>query len=205
MIRTLLTLVALIAFSTAANAANLVTDGDFSNPSGGSSFTTYSAGQNFGGWNVTSGSVDVIGGYWQNPAGTGGSLDLDGNTPGGISQSLLLNPGTYVLTFSLSGNPELDRSTKSLTASIAGASNNFSYTPSVNSKSDMQYVTESIQFVVSGIGPQSEILSFLSLDTSGPTGAVIGNVSLSAVPLPASLPLFGAALLGMIAYRRRQA
>ena len=93
-----------------AHAASIVTDGDFSNPPGGSTFSTYTAGttsNSFGPWTVTSGSIDLIGNYWQNPSAGGGSVDLDGNNPGGISQTLNnLNPGNYVLTFSLSGNPE---------------------------------------------------------------------------------------------------
>src|SRR3974390_2208376 len=74
--------------AASAQAATFV-DGDFSSPSAGGSFVTYSAGQTFGPWLVTQGSVDLIGGYWQSPTPGGGSVDLDGAyQAGGISQTL---------------------------------------------------------------------------------------------------------------------
>jgi len=79
---------------------------------------------------------------------------------------------------------------------------------SANSKSNMLYATETIGFTVSGVGPQSTALSFLSTDVSGATGPVIGDVSVAAVPLPSGVLLFGAALIGLVGFgftRRRQA
>ncbi len=196
-----------IALSSSTQAA-LVLDGDFSNPSGGSGFVTYDSGSSIGpSWQVvTQGSVDLIGGYWRAPSLGGGSVDLDGNSPGGISQTLSLDPGSYVLSFSLSGNPDGGPGMKSVRASVGGTAQDFFYTTGANTRADMKYVTESLAFTVSG--EDSTLLSFLSLDQEGPYGAAIGNVSVSAVPLPPALPLFAAAVLGIGAvgfYRRRQA
>jgi choice-of-anchor C domain-containing protein len=192
-----------IALSTNAGAATLVLDGDFSNPWGGN-FTTYGVGAMGPSWNVTSGSVDLIGSYWQAPSAGGGSVDLAGNGPGGISQSLLLNPGSYKLTFSLSGNPDNGTPLKGVRTSIGGVTQDFFYSTGANTHADMKYDLESIVFAISGVGQQSALLSFLSLDSDTSWGAVIGNVSVSAIPLPAALPLFGAALLGAFGFSRRR-
>src|SRR5271165_2494437 len=79
-----------------AQAVNLVMDGDFGSPSGGSRYVTYHNGASIGPWLVgmppqdvhVTGSVDLVGGYWQAPTAGGGSVDLDGNNPGTISQTL---------------------------------------------------------------------------------------------------------------------
>ncbi|MDR3449742.1 MAG: DUF642 domain-containing protein [Alphaproteobacteria bacterium] len=196
--------------SYGASAATLVPDGDFSNPYGGSAYTTYSfsAGDTFGPWAVTTGSVDLIGGYWQSPTGgLTGSVDLDGNAPGGISQTFSLNPGKYVMTFSLSGNPDGGNALKSLQASIGGSTGDFTYTTGANIKTNMNYAVETLGFSVGGVGPQNVALSFLSLDGSGAYGAVVGNVAISAVPLPPTFLLFAAGLagLGFFAFYRRRA
>ena len=74
--KTLLAGAALAAGLALAGAAQagIVLDGDFSTPSGGGSFTTYSGGSSIGPWLVTGGGVDLIGGYWQAPTAGGGSV-----------------------------------------------------------------------------------------------------------------------------------
>ena len=164
-------------FTSNANAS-YVTDGEFNTPYAGGGFTTYGTGGNFGGWNVVSGSVDLIGGYWQSATLGGGSVDLDGNSPGAINQLITTGAGSYVLNFSLSGNPD------------AGTGPN------------MNYLAESLAFNTSG----PTTLSFQSLSDGGPFGPVVSGVSVSAVPLPAALPFFLTSLLGMFGFKnfRRQ-
>ena len=182
---------------------------------GGGSYATYSAGQSFDGWQVTSGSVDLIGGYWQAPTGSVGSVDLDGNSPGAISKDLgVLKQGSYVVSFSLSGNPDGGTNKKSVELDITktnvhgGGSDVFkTFLYNTNkegtAKTNMDYITESFAFSTNG--NKDIMLSFISKDASGPYGAVIGDVKVSAVPVPAALPMFGAALLGLGGLARRRA
>jgi choice-of-anchor C domain-containing protein len=186
-------------------ATNLVLDPNFDNPSGGGTFTTYSGGQTFGAWLVTGASVDLIGGYWQAPVG-GGSVDLDGNAPGGVSQNITLSAGTYLLSFYLSGNPDGGDPVKTVDVSLDGTSEVFTYNTALsgNNHTDMDYVLESMRVTVTG-GLQT--LSFASQDAStSPWGPVIGGVSLTAVvPEPATwaLMLTGFAAIGGGLRRRR--
>jgi hypothetical protein len=135
---------AMLAASSAF--ANLVSDGDFNNPSGGGSFATYFNGQSFGPWNVVglgsswagTGGVDLVGGYWQSPTLGGGSVDLDGDGPGGVTQTLSLTSGkTYRLSFDLSGNPDGDPTTKSVTVSVGSLDKTYTYTIGSNAHADM--------------------------------------------------------------------
>jgi choice-of-anchor C domain-containing protein len=186
-------------------ATNLVLDPNFDSPSGGPSYTTYNGGQTFGEWLVTGASVDLIGGYWQAPVG-GGSVDLDGLAPGGVSQNITLSAGTYLLSFYLSGNPDGGDPTKTVEVGLGGHDQTFTYTtgPS-NSETNMDYVLESMRVTVtSGL----QTLSFSSLDAStSPYGPVIGGISLDAVvPEPAAwaLMLLGFAGIGAGLRSRRQ-
>src|ERR1700742_1724335 len=116
---------------TAANAATIVTDGNFDMPPASDPFTTYSMGDSFGAgspWTVTSGSVDEIGNYWRAPQGGAHSVDLDGLAPGAIQQTIPAPAGTYNLQFYLSGNPDGSPSTKEVTVTAGGVSQNFFYT-----------------------------------------------------------------------------
>jgi choice-of-anchor C domain-containing protein len=183
--------------STANAAVNLVSDGDFSSPSGGATFATYSSGS-IGPWTVGGGGVDLIGGYWQDPAGTSGSVDLDGNAPGSISQALSLTSGEYLLSFYLSGNPDGAPPLKSLDVTLSSgaipASTTYSYTTGTNTHTDMEYVLETYEF--SATGPTT--LTFASADVGTPYGPVIGDVIVSAVPEPAtwSMLIFGIGVIG---------
>jgi choice-of-anchor C domain-containing protein len=189
-----------LALGGAAHASNLVADGTFDSPSGGGSFTTYFAGQSFGPWTVTSGSVDLIGGYWQAPAG-GGSVDVDGDAPGAFSQTLATGTGAYTLTFDMSGNPDGGPTTKTLQVTVGSATQTFTYDIGANSHGDMMYAPESLTFDASG----PTTLTFTSLDVGTPYGPVVGNVSVSAVPEPTSwaLMLLGVGAMGAAVRTRR--
>ena len=193
--------------------AGIVADGDFSSPWGGSSFTTYSSGDLFGGWTVTgtgsgpygNAGVDLIGGYWQSPTVGGGSVDLDGNAPGGILQILNLTAGKqYKLSFYLSGNPDGGPSTKSVAVSVGDFSEVETFTVGANSHSDMMYIAEGGTFTAGA----SNTLSFASADDFGsPFGAVVGGVTVTAVPEASTwaMMLLGFAGLGFAGYRRTRA
>jgi hypothetical protein len=94
---------------TPAEAENLVADGGFEGggdlPTVGGAWHGYTAGQEFGGWTVTAGSVEVVGSLMVAGAGLQW-LDLDGDVPGAIEQVLATSPGTsYELRFCLAANP----------------------------------------------------------------------------------------------------
>jgi choice-of-anchor C domain-containing protein len=187
--------------------ANLVVDGGFTDASGQSYITVFSP-NTFGGgaWTVTTGSVDVIGNYWQPPVAGQGSLDLDGNTDGAISQTLsgLVTGQTYALTFALSGNPDGSPTIKTVQVSINGQSQTFQFNDSNTTRpSPMNYVTESLLFTYNGTG---DVLSFTSLDDpSSAYGAVLGDVSVAPVPEPATwvMMILGFVGIGLMSYRRR--
>ena len=72
------------ASQTEANCANLVSNGSFETATFRGSNQKVSPGQtNIGDWNVTAGTVDIIGSYWQAEDGSN-SIDLQGTEPGGI-------------------------------------------------------------------------------------------------------------------------
>jgi choice-of-anchor C domain-containing protein len=200
--------VAAITSASAASAAIVVLDGDFNNTN--PTYVDYKKGQSFGPWDVTKGTVDLVGGLWQSPSGPNvkqggdnGSVDLDGISPGGISQALsgLVSGKSYTLTFDLSGNPS--PGTKTVDVSVGSGSQDFSFTSSTNTHNNMMYVEESLTFVAGS----SNTLSFVSLDPSPSSqGPVIGDVSIVSGTVPEAstwaMMLAGLAGLGLVGFRR---
>jgi hypothetical protein len=178
-------------------------------------FDNLTSGQSFSLWTVTgSGSgpygpagIDLIGGYWAPPTPGGGSVDLDGLAPGGITQSIPnLAAGSYVLSFYLSGNPDGTPATKTVEVTIGNVVVPFTYTlTAANSLANMNYVLETVNFTLNSAATIP--LSFRSLDGDGsPWGPVIGDVSISAaVPEPTTwaMMILGFCGLSVMGYRRK--
>jgi choice-of-anchor C domain-containing protein len=204
---------------TSARADSMLLNGDFTQYSGtqSPSYTTIGAGSTFlTGWAVTSGSVDVINSYWPSPPQGGNSVDLDGDAPGAISQTLMnLSTGTtYVLSFELAANPDGDPLTKQLEVDIIpdAAPTDFTsdqYANSAETKNDAGWMFEDVTFKAT---QSTETLKFISMDTTSvdagggpsPYGPVIGNVAVTAasfsgaaVPLPASAGVGFSMLAGL--------
>jgi choice-of-anchor C domain-containing protein len=192
--RSLLCVIALAAVGAWPALAD-IDNGTFLTPPSGSPFVDLSSGStDIPGWLViggtldpTGGSVDWINNYWQAPPPGGYSVDLDGFTPGGISQALTLGAGSYVLTFYLAGNPDGPPATKTVQVTAGTSSSSFTFTLASNaSESNMGWTQESYDFTTLG-GPT--VIAFQSADpTSEPNGAlpaygpVVGGVSLTQVP-----------------------
>ena len=83
---------------------DIVLDGLFREMTSPGSFTTYTTGQTIGNWTVQSGDVDLIGTLWQSSPLGGRSIDLNGNNPGAIAQTLATTAGRqYQVIFQCNG------------------------------------------------------------------------------------------------------
>ena len=195
----------LLATPTSA-ALNLVNNGSFEFGSNPGSFITLGVGsQSLAGWTISGGSIDYIGSYWQASDGVR-SVDLAGNAPGTISQSIsgLAAGSRYIVSFDLAGNPDGPPPIKNVDVTIDGATLGFAFPIGSNTRTSMGWQPYSFTFFASG---SSAILSFAAFNQSpGFYGAALDNVSVaSAVPELATwaMMLTGFFGLGMLARRRR--
>jgi hypothetical protein len=179
---------------------NLVTNGSFEIPIGnnwwGSNPSTWFAGQIFGGWTVTQGSVDIVrSGVF--PYGAGSSydgvqiLDLNGTLVGGIRQDITIaDQGIYRLRFALTGNtagdpdsPRIVRVQLSLGATDAFNSTftwNLSDHPNHNTFNLLSWDVYQVDFLVPTAGIYT--LSFTSLTvTNDIHGPMVDDVRLQLV------------------------
>jgi choice-of-anchor C domain-containing protein len=154
---------------------NLVTNGSFEQGPPPGRWTTMPTGSTaITGWTVTKGTVDIVGTLWKASDGTT-SVDLDGVSFGGISQTIATEAGkTYAATFDLAANPFGPPTIKRLLISAAGQSAQFASDMRQRTSAGLGWQTQSWQFVAK---TTSTTLAFDSLDTeNGYFGAVIDNV-----------------------------
>jgi len=210
-----------LAFAASAQAAASLSNGDFTTPavSGANApaFQTFSAStpDYIGSWKVSSGTVDLIGTYWTNPAGSA-SVDLDGNTPGAISQAISgLKTGQHFdVRFLFSGNPKGSEHggnpVKTLIVNLDDGSSRtltFDTTAVGNTTGDMRWKSESLAFTATG---GSNVLQFASGDTDPNSlwGPAVAGVSIAA-PEPATWAMmligFGGLGAALRMNRRRSA
>lgn len=156
--------------------ANLLTNGDFeTNPGTSASVpivTVTTGGNGLSGWTVSAGTVDIVNTAGWSAAGGSTSLDLNGTSPGTISQSFPTVSGkVYKLTFSLAGNPA-GITSKSLKVNFGGASQAYNFDVSNTTAQNMQWVTKTQQFTATGTTATLEFQS----QTTGAHGPAIDNV-----------------------------
>jgi choice-of-anchor C domain-containing protein len=171
-------LAASIALAGSAQAFDGLANGSFETGAfngGGLGYQALDAGAAaLTGWTVASGSIDWIDSYWQAQDGSK-SLDLDGNAPGAISQTVATTVGnTYFVSFYLAGNANGGPVVKTLTVSATGAAPaTYSFDVSNTSNAVMGWRLEGYSFVATSA---SSTLTFASGDTAGDTGPALDNV-----------------------------
>lgn len=204
MYKQLATLVTATLFTLTANAGVIFEDNfdsevpDVLVQSG--SDTNYTS---FTNWTVTSGTVDLVanGDFGLSCAGnTGKCVDLDGSSRNaGTFQStaLTLDPGTYTLSFDISGNQRGSADdTMLVTFGTLGDLFTESFTLAANSP---------WQTIVRSLTVTTQINDSLVFNHDGRDniGILLDNVSI--VPEPGTLALLGLGLTGLLVGRRKKA
>ena len=186
----------------AAASVNLLSNGSFESPVFGGSYTTVGTGGTVGAWTVDSGSIDLIGNYWQAQDGLQ-SVDMSGNGDGKISQTVNTTAGQqYRLSFWEAGNNDGGNAIKNLSALI---NNNqvglFAFDTTGKTKSAMGWTQYTYDFVSAG-GPTT--VSFQGTEGNA-YGAALDNVELKAVPEASTVMLFGMLFVGGAFLLRKRA
>lgn len=181
-----------ICMATSSQAAFVFQD-NFNTENGGNGSLNYN---NFTNWNVTDGTVDLIGnGFYDYYSGHGNGLyvDLDGSTfkAGIMSTKTIFAPGTYTLQFDLGGN-QIGYPPDVVDISLG------SWNTSLTRYSADPLATVTYTFFTTG-----GALVFYNSNGGDNTGPLLDNVKLSAVPLPASVLLLAPGLLGLVGLRRK--
>jgi choice-of-anchor C domain-containing protein len=125
-------------------------------------------------WTITSGDVEWIADYWQPAEGTH-SLDLSGNGPGVISQTIDTTVNkTYVVTFMLAGNPDGGPTVKTLTVGATGATSaDYSFDTTGRTRSAMGWVAKGYSFKATSA---TTVITFTNPTADSPFGPALDGV-----------------------------
>ncbi len=198
------TLVAATCFAASLSGANAatITNGSFEGLGTPGFVTENAPSLAITGWTIGGHSVDWINDYWE-PQDGSNSVDLNGNGQGSIFQTIsdLIVNTTYKVTFYLGGNSDGAPTIKNVGVDVGLGQQAFTFdTTGTDIPSPMNWAEYSYVFTATST---SQVLTFASLD-SGSFGAALDNVSISTIPIPASLPLLLAGLGGLAMIRRRR-
>ncbi len=211
-----LALAGMLAVAAAVPAHADLVNGTFAGTVAGphpASFETVGAGDSttIPGWTVIpgsndpgGGSVDWINQYWVAPGGTH-SIDLDGNTAGGIEQMVATMIGaSYTLTFDLSQNPDggvYPANANTFNLLIGNTITPLSITGHSAYDTLGGYQAERFTFTADAT---STLIGFVSTDPANDSyGAVIANVTLTPEPDSRAFLAIGLLGFGVFVHRRR--
>jgi hypothetical protein len=191
-----------LAGATAANAAtvNLVQNGSFEAPDIGNGWILSGS---LPGWTLEGGNVEIR----QNAAGSaydgGQYVELDGTANMSIWQSISTVIGqAYEISFAYAPREGRSAADNPIAASWGGVALPGSPFTGTGAASGNAWMVYTFNVVASST---STILKFSGFGDSTSYGGSLDAVSVSAVPLPGAALMFGSALLGAGALRRRKA
>jgi hypothetical protein len=205
MIRHALAVAAMCSAIPAFAATNLVTDGSFESAGLAAGSYDYFSGSDLPGWIALS-EVEVRNDLVGTAQSGGDFVELDSTQNSALATSFSTVKGqTYELTFYYSGRAAstaynagfaggiVPGSSDGLSVTVAGVTVNL--TSPTNTTSDNIWTPYTATFVGTG---KSMSLLFAATGTDDSYGSSLDNVSVIAVPEPATMAMMGAGLLGLL-------
>ncbi len=126
-------------------------------------------------WNVTNGSIDYIGTYWEASEGTR-SIDMSGGNAGTLTTAFSTVAGQmYTVTFDLAGNPDNAPEVKTLTVNSGSGPTTYTFNTAGKSRTNMGWESQTFYFTATS---NSTTLTFTSLNNSV-FGPALDNVSVA--------------------------
>jgi hypothetical protein len=202
---------ALALFGTTANAANLIVNGGFEEPNLSSGWSYFNSAS-VPGWNGD--NIEI----WHSESmlgagqGYGGTQHAELNShpnqtsPFTINQAFATEVGqTYEISFGYrarTGNS--DSSNESFLVGIVNDVNDIGGSEVFKSLVDDHVVGKWYTFTGTFVASSTQSIIYFQSLTSGTLGNFIDEVSVSAVPVPAAVWLFGSALVGLVTFGSRR-